>query len=91
MSCRVLKRDMELAMLDRLVERARAVGIRTLYGYYLPTQKNSIIADHYEKIGFISCSKDADTGASTWSLDITNYITRNLHIQFIPELSICHG
>jgi FkbH-like protein len=91
MSCRVLKRDMELAMLDRLVEHARAAEIRTLYGYYLPTQKNNIVADHYEKIGFISSSKDVDTGASTWSLDITNYRTRNLHIQFIPELSISHG
>jgi FkbH-like protein len=91
MSCRVLKRDMELAMLDRLVEHAHAARIRTLYGYYLPTQKNSIVADHYEKIGFISGSNDIDTGASTWSLDITNYSTRNLHIQFIPELSISHG
>ena len=42
MSCRVLKRDMELAMLDGLAERCLAEGISTLYGYYYPTAKNNI-------------------------------------------------
>ena len=39
MSCRVLKRDMEFAMLDRLVERCREVGVETINGYYYPPQK----------------------------------------------------
>jgi FkbH-like protein len=37
MSCRVLKRDMEVAMLDVLVSRARNKGVRTICGYYFPT------------------------------------------------------
>ena len=41
MSCRVLKRDMELAMLDELVEQCRTRGIRTIYGYYYQTAKNA--------------------------------------------------
>ena len=40
MSCRVLKREMEIAMLDALAERAKARGIHTLTGIYLPTAKN---------------------------------------------------
>src|ERR1039458_102441 len=47
MSCRVLKRDMELAMLDVLVDQARDANITTLRGYYLPTKKNGMVADHY--------------------------------------------
>jgi FkbH-like protein len=83
MSCRVLKRDMELAMLDRLVEYARAAGIHTLHGSYLPTPKNEMVADHYEKIGFALISKEAETGASTWSLDVTQYEARNSHIKIL--------
>lgn len=39
MSCRVLKRDMEFAMMDELVEKAKAAGIKKLVGYYYPTAK----------------------------------------------------
>lgn len=88
MSCRVLKRDMELAMLDRIAALARDSGVQTLYGYYLPTPKNAMVADHYEKIGFDLSSRDESTGASTWSLDIANYEPRNRHIK-LTELS--HG
>ncbi len=90
MSCRVLKRDMELAMLDRLAELARSAQVHTLYGAYLPTPKNAMVADHYEKIGFGLCSRNPETGASVWSLDITHYAPRNRHIQ-LPELSLNHG
>ena len=39
MSCRVLKRDMEFAMMDELVEKAKHSGIKKLVGYYYPTSK----------------------------------------------------
>ena len=47
MSCRVLKREMEKAMLDALVERARARGIRRLLGLYIPSARNGMVADFY--------------------------------------------
>ena len=59
MSCRVLKRDMEFAMLDALVERAAMAGVETLLGYYLPTRKNGMVATHYEKLGFMRLSSSA--------------------------------
>ena len=34
MSCRVLKRDMEYAMMDTLVKQCRDCGIRQIYGYF---------------------------------------------------------
>jgi FkbH-like protein len=88
MSCRVLKRDMEQAMLDVLVERARAANIRTLKGFYLPTKKNGMVANHYEKLGFAPVSLDSETNASAWSLDVPSYAARNRHIRI---LELVHG
>jgi FkbH-like protein len=88
MSCRVLKRDMELAMLDVLVEHARAESITTLRGYYLPTKKNGMVADHYEKLRFERNSLDPDTKNSVWSLNLQAYSPRNRHIKILEPV---HG
>jgi FkbH-like protein len=84
MSCRVLKRDMELAMLDALVERALENGVNKIYGYYVPTRKNGTVADFYSKLGFTPApSADSSAGESTtiWSLDLANYSKRSKHIK----------
>ncbi len=76
MSCRVLKRDMELAMLDRLVERCRAQGIKTIRGYYYPTAKNNMVRELYGFFGFTKVSEDA-SGNTVWTLDTDTYQPRN--------------
>jgi len=85
MSCRVLKREMEIAMLDGISERARDKGIRTLIGYYLPTAKNGMVADHYEKLGFVLVSRDQQSNSTTWSLDVANYQPRSRHIRIMEK------
>ena len=42
MSCRVLKRGMEDAMMDTLAAKAAAAGYTALEGYYYPTAKNAM-------------------------------------------------
>ncbi|WP_297955253.1 HAD family hydrolase [uncultured Ruminococcus sp.] len=76
MSCRVLKRDMELAMLDELVRHAREKGIKRLNGYYYKTHKNNLVSELYGTFGF---TRDcvADNGDSLWHMDIENYENRN--------------
>ncbi len=76
MSCRVLKRDMELAMLDRLVERCREQGIRTIRGYYYPTAKNNMVRELYGFFGFEKISED-ENGNTVWQLDVASYQQRN--------------
>ena len=83
MSCRVLKRDMEVAMLDSLVERARDRNISTVLGYFIPTAKNGMVQDHYEKLGFTLVTKDETTNSTIWSLDITSYKPRSRHIRIL--------
>ena len=76
MSCRILKRDMEQAMLDTLVWRSRESGIRKLHGYYYKTAKNAMVKDFYGAMGFQKLSeKDGD---SEWEYVIPeNYENKN--------------
>ena len=79
MSCRVLKRDMELAMLDALCERAKERGLKTLTGYYYPTAKNKMVKDLYQSFGFTQVSVDED-GNTVWALPLDDYTCKNKYI-----------
>ena len=72
MSCRVLKRGMEDAMMDCLVRDALARGVRQIIGYYYPTAKNGMVRDFYAGMGFAQASADTD-GSTTWTLDAAAY------------------
>lgn len=52
MSCRVLKRGMEDAMMNELVKIAKKRGVRMIRGYYYPTAKNAMVKDFFVKEGF---------------------------------------
>jgi len=80
MSCRVLKREMEYAMLDTLVSECRKQNIRTITGYYFRTQKNNMVSDLYGDFGF-SLIKKFDNGDSVWKLDISDYKNLNHSIK----------
>lgn len=69
MSCRVLKRNMEFAMMDALVDRARALGIKKLVGYYYPTAKNAMVKEFYALQGFSKVSED-EAGNTVWEFPI---------------------
>jgi FkbH-like protein len=72
MSCRVLARGVEHALLGHLWRAALARGIRRLTGLYVPTEKNALARDHYARLGFARVSSDpADPpGATRWELAI---------------------
>ena len=79
MSCRVLKRDMELAMLDTLVKKAAEKGLTSIYGYYYPTAKNSMVKELYGRFGFEKQSED-EAGNTVWKLAVEGYEDKNTHI-----------
>ena len=76
MSCRVLKRDMEVAMMDELVGKCRQRGIATIKGYYYPTAKNGMVKDFYAQQGFAKVKED-DNGNTEWEMSISGYSRRN--------------
>jgi FkbH-like protein len=69
MSCRVLGRRVEQAVLAELVEQARMRGVRKLMGSYLPTEKNQLVENHYEKLGFALLER-IEGGGTRWQLDV---------------------
>lgn len=69
MSCRVLKRDMELAMFDELIKEAKERGIRKIAGYYYPTAKNGMVKEFYKSFGFEKKQED-EKGNTVWIFDI---------------------
>lgn len=77
MSCRVLKRGMEFAMLDALVQRCAAC--KKIIGYYLPTKKNKIVENLYPTFGFKLVDKT--DAATTWELAIDGYTAQNKFIK----------
>jgi FkbH-like protein len=52
MSCRVLGRKLEEAMLDSVRKYALRAGYEAIVGLYRPTVKNHQVADLYERLGF---------------------------------------
>ena len=76
MSCRVLKRNMEYAMLDTLADECRLKNIDTIYGYYYKTKKNNMVSGLYRDFGFENLSL-SENGDSVWKLDIKNYKHKN--------------
>lgn len=57
MSCRVFKREFELAMFDALVAACRARGVHTIVGAYLPTAKNAPVKGLYPSLGFAAAGE----------------------------------
>jgi FkbH-like protein len=78
MSCRVLKRDMEFAILDELIQKCKQNSVTNIVGYYYKSAKNNMVSDLYEKFGFTLVeTNDEDT---IWKLDIENYKNKNKFI-----------
>ncbi len=80
MSCRVLKRNMEMAMMDELVAKAKEENIKKIYGYYYPTLKNKMVQNFYAEQGFKLESED-DNGNKYYSLNVDNYKNQNKVIE----------
>lgn len=85
MSCRVLKRDMEYAMMDCLAEECRKRGIRTVTGYYYPTAKNRMVKDFYALQGFVKAEED-EKGNTVWEYRLpADYKKKNRYIEVNAE------
>lgn len=76
MSCRVLKRDMEYAMMDELVRVCQNAGLENIYGYYYPTAKNNMVKDFYHAQGFDKISENPQETVWLYSIE-TPYQKKN--------------
>ncbi|HEV2499706.1 MAG TPA: hypothetical protein VGY31_09025, partial [Terriglobia bacterium] len=81
MSCRVLNREMELAMFDALIRECQARKIREIVGVYMPSKKNRMVAGHYAGLGFTRVEGNSD-GREIWRYDVPEaYSPKTRHIR----------
>ncbi|MGH7824308.1 MAG: HAD-IIIC family phosphatase [Candidatus Binatia bacterium] len=74
MSCRVVGRSVETALLSHLAAEALHKGGRFLRGWYLPTKKNDLARDFYSSHGF-KLMEQRDS-SSLWELDLEDGLIR---------------
>jgi FkbH-like protein len=75
LSCRVIGRSIETAMLAQLGSEAAARGLRELRGRIVPTLKNEPVRDLFARHGFRECGEEG-SGVSLWSLSLDNHELR---------------
>jgi FkbH-like protein len=68
MSCRVIGRTVETALLARIAEDARASGAKHLQGWFLPTKKNAPAQDFYRDHGFNESNRTGEGTLFTFDL-----------------------
>jgi len=68
MSCRVIGRGVETALLSVLVEQAASQGCKAMRGWFLPTRKNAPCRSFFADHGFALVEEQ--DGGSRWELDL---------------------
>ncbi|AHL75470.1 methoxymalonyl-ACP biosynthesis protein [Stutzerimonas stutzeri] len=79
MSCRVLGRQVETAVLEVLAKTAVAAGYSALIGEYRPTERNGMVAEHFPRLGFdqYRAPDGASSEATFWRYNLRS--TRSPH------------
>lgn len=76
MSCRVLKRGMEIFTLNTMVEYAKTKGYKRIIGEYIPTPKNKMVEMHYANLGF----SPMETSSLKFVLELDGYTPKECYI-----------
>jgi FkbH-like protein len=89
MSCRVLGRGVEETLMNLLVEQARAAGVEEIRGEYMPTSRNSLVADLLPRLGFVAVPSDKDGGVASYSCAPQSFVPLKgfIRVEGLPEFS----
>lgn len=86
MSCRVLSRGMEEFIANELIFFAKETGFQRVLGKYIPTPKNILVANLYERLGFLKTAEDQ--GATSWEIDLRGELVfKECFIKKVPSSS----
>lgn len=74
MSCRVLGRQVEEAVLGVLAAAALQRGKKALVGQYRATPRNGMVQGHYQRLGFMArpAPQGAEPGSTFWQYALTS-------------------
>jgi len=69
LSCRVMGRGVEAALVSFLIAHTRASAAERLHGRFIPTLKNAPARECYADLGF-SLVQECGDGEQVWSLEL---------------------
>ena len=84
MSCRVLGRGVEDAVLAELVRNGISAGKKALIGRFIPSGKNEMVRDHYQKLGFAGSDEH-------WRLDFSDFKPRKVQMRITHSANAQNG
>ena len=70
MSCRVINRTVEEAILDHLLTWCRGHNVSKVNSLYVPSAKNDLVADLYDRLGFAPAGDDPNGRKFSASVDL---------------------
>jgi FkbH-like protein len=79
MSCRVMGRHIEHAIITDVESALSEAGVSRLRGRYIPTAKNVPVAKLYEELGYARCSENTD-GSAEYEIEIAKSPKRVYHV-----------
>ncbi|WP_051539372.1 HAD family hydrolase [Sulfitobacter sp. 20_GPM-1509m] len=85
MSCRVLGRGVERAVLQVLKDVAGKSGIKAITASYIPTARNQMVAAHYEGLGFEQTGTLPD-GTTRWRIAVADIPEQVVHGEVTVEV-----
>jgi FkbH-like protein len=81
MSCRVIGRQAEDALVDRILKDAVSENVKTVRAEYIKTAKNDLVSDFWKKMGFDLIEQTEDK--SVWEFDLSDYQPKTfVYLQF---------
>lgn len=84
MSCRVLGRGVETTLLAKIASDAAKAGARAVNAIFLPTPKNGLVVDLFERHGF-SRAGDLDGGGNRWRLDLPSGLAKPDYVELVAS------
>jgi FkbH-like protein len=71
LSCRILGKGIEVAFITKIIDILRSEGVERLSACFIPTQKNTQVADFYDKMGFSQIREIKESkGEKNYSINI---------------------
>lgn len=82
LSCRILGKRIETVFLQSVLDRLGKDGVKRVTASYIPTKKNSQVADFYDRHGFTVISEDEGNKRYVRTLDVPIEISNSYKVTF---------
>lgn len=80
MSCRIMGKNIEYAVVENVEQALRGEGFRSLRGIYLPTAKNKPVEKLYEQLGYRKTGELSDGGCE-YEIALENVPKREYYVK----------